>query len=410
MKRIIALMRKELLLVFRDRTALLLMFAAPIALALVLTFAFGRVSGGNSASINLIPLVVVNQDKGELGARFVQVLRSPELSSLITVSESQDAEISRQAVDADQYAGAIVIPETLSECLQQGQDGCATMTLYSNPARPIALGVVKGIIDSFIQRASAASLAARVTMLQLEASGKVTGQDAAQVFSTAAGQAAEYAATHSVMTLDIRAGGAEEEKPFDFLGYYVPATAVLFLMFALSSGSRSLHAERDHGTLTRLLAAPITRTDIIIGKVLGVVAVGVAQMAILVLFSRFVLGVRWGNPIGVALHVLLTVLAISALGLLIGSLARSQQQADAVSMMVTMILAAIGGSFAVRATYPVWLKNLSLIGPNAWALDGFQKLAAGAGIEQLLPQYLALTGMAAVFLAAAVWGMRRTLR
>jgi ABC-2 type transport system permease protein len=408
MKQITALIIKELRIVARDRTALLLMFAAPVALALVMAFAFGGI--GKNAGLGQISFNVVNQDGGEIGARLVDVVNSGELASLLAPHVLTDTASSRAAVDADRVAASVTIPEGLTSCLQGSGGSCPDIILYANPGRIIGVGVVKGIIESFGQRAAAGSLAARIAITQLLTSGLVDPQHAQELLPKLASQAAEIAVNTVQLGIDVETGSAQENKPFDFLGYYVPATAILFLMFTLTTGSRSIHAERDSGTLVRLQAAPIHRSQLVIGKILSVVAVGLVQMGILVLFTRLVLGVHWGNPLGLVIHILLTVTAISALGLMIGGLAQTSSQADAIGGMVTMILAALGGNFVIRSSYPPFMRMLSLIGPNSWGITGFNKLAAGAPLSQLAPEYAALAGMSVLFTVFAVWGMRRVLR
>ncbi len=410
MKKMSAIILKELTLIVRDRTGLLLLLVAPVALALVLAFALGGLGGNSEPSIREIPVIVVNQDEGELGSRLLTVLRSPELGSLLTVSEMSDLNAARSAVDADKSATVIIVPANLSQCFQTAADECAEITLYVNPGRSVTVDVVRGIIDQFVHRSAASSLAARVTVQQLMSSGKLEPQRSTGQVPTAAAAAAEYADSHTLVSIATQTGSAAQQEPFDYLAYYMPATAVLFLMFTLTSGSRSMHAEKESGTLVRLLAAPLTPAQIISGKMLGVIAIGLCQMAILVLFSYVVLGVNWGNPLGVVIHLVLTVSAIASMGLMISGMTRTSQQADAVGMMVTMILAALGGNFIVRASYPPIVRTISLVGPNAWALTGFQKLREGAALAQMAPEFIALAVMTILFSLIAVRTMRRRLQ
>ena len=110
MKKIFLIGWKDLTLAFRDRAALLLMLAAPFLLTLGLGFVTGSFSGGSSSGVGDIPVVLVNQDGGQLGDALVNVFRSQDLAGLVTPSELDDPAAARQQVDADQVAAAIIIP------------------------------------------------------------------------------------------------------------------------------------------------------------------------------------------------------------------------------------------------------------------------------------------------------------
>ena len=84
--KILAITFKELTIVLRDRTALLLMLVAPLALTLVMNFAFGRASSGSLSQINV---VIVNHDDGTLGQTFVDFMQSEALSDLVHATASE---------------------------------------------------------------------------------------------------------------------------------------------------------------------------------------------------------------------------------------------------------------------------------------------------------------------------------
>src|SRR5437016_9639445 len=114
MKKILIIAWKDFTLIVRDRPALLLMLAAPFVLTLGLGFVSGRFTGGRRSSLSDIPVTLVNQDQGQLGAALAGAFSSKDLSGLVTPSTSPDAAAARQRVEADQTAAAVIIPAGLT--------------------------------------------------------------------------------------------------------------------------------------------------------------------------------------------------------------------------------------------------------------------------------------------------------
>jgi ABC-2 type transport system permease protein len=183
--------------------------------------------------------------------------------------------------------------------------------------------------------------------------------------------------------------------------------AIMFLMFTAAGGGRALLQERDSGTLDRLLATPTSSAQVLGGKVLGTFATGLVQQSLLLGATSLIFGRGWGPFPFVALVVLALVAAATAWGTLISALARSTAQAYQLGVVLTLVFAMISGNFFNRSALPVILQRLSYITPNAWGLEAFAKLVAGASFGVLAPGILALAAMAIALFAVAVFAFRR---
>jgi ABC-2 type transport system permease protein len=398
--KILAIMFKEVRIVLRDRTALLLLLAAPLALTWVMSFAFSRVGqGGGMAPISV---VVVNQDTGDLGQTLVSVLRAPTMAELLAVTVLTDPAAARAQVDADKMAAAVVVPADFSQqVLADGQ--AARLELYGNPGRVISTGVVRAILERFAQQVSAGVVGANVTVQQLVESGRLAAAQVPVVAPEIGQRVAEAAGQRELVTVQLVAESGAASGGFNYLAYYAPSMATLFLMFAMMSSARTLLAEREAGTLDRLRAAPLAIAELLGGKVLGVFFVGLLQMATLI-------GITWGDPLAVAAHTVLLVAATAGLGLAVAAWSRTVGQANALGSTVTMVLAALGGNFVPRLAFPAWLRTVSYVGPNAWGIEGYQLLGSGARLADLAPSLAALALMMALFFGLALWGMRRFVK
>src|SRR5205823_5083143 len=128
MKKILIIGWKDFTLIWRDRTALLLMLAAPFVLTLGLGFVSGRFSGGHSG-LSHIPVILVNQDEGQLGAALVGVFSSADLAELVAPNTAADAAAARQQAAGDRAAAAVIVPAGLTASiipdLTTGQSGPA---------------------------------------------------------------------------------------------------------------------------------------------------------------------------------------------------------------------------------------------------------------------------------------------
>jgi ABC-2 type transport system permease protein len=166
-------------------------------------------------------------------------------------------------------------------------------------------------------------------------------------------------------------------------------------------------AERQWGTLQRLLTSPTSPGQVLGGKISGIFLTGLAQMAILILFSAVFFGVRWGAPVALISLIVATVFAASGWGALLAAYAKSPGQAMSLGAMLALVFAGLAGNFVPRQNYPELLRKISLVTPNAWALEGFQALGQGGGMDEVLLPIAALTIMGVVLFGVATVLFRR---
>ena len=157
----------------------------------------------------------------------------------------------------------------------------------------------------------------------------------------------------------------------------VPAYTVTFAFFLVLTVGWLFVAERRHGTMVRLRAAPLRRWEILAGKVLPCGLVSVAQGFLLLLCGRLVFGMSWGaEPWLLVPLVLGTSLAAVGLAVLVAGFARSETQVAVYGTLVVLLLAGVSGSMMPRELMPEEMRNLSYVTPHAWALDAYARLLA----------------------------------
>ncbi|HQN43299.1 MAG TPA: ABC transporter permease [Anaerolineaceae bacterium] len=415
MKKIFNIALKDLLINFRDPMGLVLMLAAPLALTLVIAAAFGGVGGGGSAGLADIPVVIVNHDTGDLSPYLVEAFYSEGLVDLVEPSTVNDDATARAAVDADEVAAAVIIPDNFSESilpagLVQGDISSldskivSVVEIYANPGRPVSATVIRSIVDTVLNQFISGRIGSEITINQLIASGRLSPAEAQQQ-GMIIGQSLGAAEPTERITLSEETGTAS--SGFNWLEYSAPSLAILFMMFTLSAAGRTLLIERDHGTLPRMLVSPTSRAEILGGKLLGNFLTGLLQMTILIVAGGFLFGISWGNPLAVGLLTLAVVAAVTGWGMLPAAFARTPGQANAIGTAITLTFGAAAGSFVPRGALPEWLQKAGLVTPNAWGIEGYYNLIKGATLTETIPAILALLVMAIILFGIAVLAFRR---
>lgn len=405
MRKIFLIGMKDLRLAFRDRAALLLMLAAPFALTLGLGFVTGAFS--SSSGISQVEVAIVNQDNGELGQALIDLFESPELAGLVVPSRLEDPAAARQLVDEDQVAGAVIVPPSYTASILSGSSSetPVSLELYTNPSRPTGSGVIETILTSFTDRVETGRVAGQVAATQLVAAGLIQPSDAVEIGQQIGHQLAEGESQFTI-PLDVRASG-DEPAEFNILAIFAPGMALMFLMFTTTNGGRALLSERNEGTLPRLLITPTSSAQVLGGKVVGIYLTGVAQVAILIVATALLFGVRWGSWLGVTALILAAVAGAVGWGLLITALAKSPGQVNGIGSAIMLIFGILGGTFTNLETMPAWFSAISKVTPNAWGVQGFITLASGGGLDGITGPLAALLAMGAVLFLLSLLLIRR---
>ena len=402
MKKIFLIGFKDVKLAFRDRTALILMLAAPFLLTLGMGFVTGRLSNSESGNgLSKIAVVIVNQDRGPVGGALVKLFQSSTLANLVSPTVFADPAEARRQVDADLTSAAVIVPANFSESLAVPGAGPVPILLVTNPTRSTGSGVIKAILEEFSRQVNARQVATQVTVSQLVSHGLVAPSDAAALAGQLVSQENASAVDSGSIRLETVTSG-RQPVAFDILAYLAPGMALMFLMFTASNGGRTLLAEQTLGTLPRLLVAPVTLAQVLAGKVFGIFLTGAAQMFILIGSSTLLFGLHWGDLLGVVLLVVSAVIGAVGWGMIITALARSPGQVSGIGSAIMLIFGILGGSFVRLNDMGPAIQAFSKITPNAWGLAGFSILAQGGSLADIAGPIAALLLMGVGLFTIAV--------
>jgi ABC-2 type transport system permease protein len=404
MRAAIAIALKDLRLRLRDRSFLIVGFVAPLGLAFIVTSAFGSGFTGNfHASFG-----VVDEDGGPLAKAFTeQVLGAPRLREQFDVQKVGSADEARRLIRGGRDGlidSAFYIPRGFSAAVTNSQR--STITVLRNPNTPVASEVAEAIAHAYVDQVNASRLAI-LTAIRVGGS-RVARPSEGPGEPRAVAELARAAANERIpVRLVDDAVGVREVSGANYFG---PSMAIFFLFFTTSFAARSLLSEREQGTLTRVLAAPISHASVLAGK--GIVGFITGAASLAVMFTVFGLApklkVEWGDPLAIAALCAVTILAVMGLAAVVQTFARTHEQADSYSSMAAVTLSLLGGNFFPLFQMPQAIQRASLATPNGWALRGFMDISYdGAKLVDIGPHIAVIGAFALVTCGLAVIRARK---
>jgi ABC-2 type transport system permease protein len=181
--------------------------------------------------------------------------------------------------------------------------------------------------------------------------------------------------------------------------------AMMFLLFALSGSATSVFEEKKAGLYHRLLAGPVTRSQILIGKFCWGVLIGLVQLVTLFLAGQLMFGIDIiGHLPNLMIMSLAAAAACTAFGMLLAAVSPTPQAASGLATFLILMMSAIGGAWFPISFMPEFIQTIAQFTIVYWAMEGFiQVLWSGHTLSQLLPTLGILTGTAVVVMAIAVW-------
>ena len=369
----------------RERSNIFFVFIFPIALILLIGAQFG---GDFDPAIGLF-----QEDEDPLASAIADGIGADDTLAL---SEFESREELTTAVERGAVQAGVFLPAGMSE---QAADGSQVEIGYV--ARPEDAGrqlqsVVAAAVARVMTPVGAAQFAHEKIGVRfdeaLEAARSETGSAPGLEVETAAVGEALFPATLGRFDL----GASQQLTLFTFL------TAL--------AGSAALILSRRLGISRRMLSTPTSARTIVIGEATGRWAVAMVQGLYIVAATFLLFRVDWGDPWGALLLITTFSAAGAGAGMLMGATFSNDQQAGGIGVVVSLGLAALGGSMLPIELFSPAMNRVAHFTPHAWALDGFAELVRRDGtVLDILPELGVLTAYAAVLLLLASWRLRVVL-
>lgn len=403
----------DIRIVLREPAIWLNLVVIPAALIFVIGLANGQSFG--SGELPRYRVDVIDSDRSPQSEAFIQALQGQN-DTLVICPAQNDAEdfcqlnnleggltseTTTTRLNDGVSLAAVEIPAGFGTALLAGEE--ATVVYRSDEdasASSAGLQAVNTAAQRLRGVIASERIAADIAEATLDGDAAFVDSVREQAGATWAGPPVTIAVTE-----------AERMDPDFLVGIQqsVPGMGGMYVMFLVLAGAGTLVQERKLWTLQRLAAAPVTKADIILGKLLARFVLGMGQFAVAfgvgMIFGR-ILDVSFGNNLLALIVVMVAfALCVSTLTLLLATFVKSEAQAGSLVTLVTLILAPLGGAWwSLDFEFiPDFMRTISVISPFKWMIDGFRNvIARDMGFDGVIVPAAVLLAAAAVFFVIAV--------
>jgi len=406
---------KEFLLLTRDKGGLAVLFLMPLLLVITITV----IQNNTFKSIQAakIPILLVDNDKGAVSQKISQNLATSALFDLI---ESDNEEAVKNLVRKGEYKMGIVIPKNLSHDLnlkiEENVEGILAKFGLEEENIPIVKTKlqpkeVRLYFDPATQQSFKSSVRSNINQMisKIESQtvyqafqAQLTDDESEVIFDTA----------QFIRFNEIDPNNGKKAITPNATQHNIPAWTLFAIFFIMLPLGINMVKEKNQGTFVRLRTNPVSYATVLGGKTLVFLSVALVQFTLMLLVGVFLFP-HLGLPqleISGRLPMLFTVaffagLAAVGLGLLLGTLAKTQEQSAPFAATFVVILAAIGGVWVPVFAMPKLMQTLSQLSPMNWGLNAFYDVfLRDVGISGILPEisllalfFMATTGIAIIY-------------
>jgi ABC-2 type transport system permease protein len=191
----------------------------------------------------------------------------------------------------------------------------------------------------------------------------------------------------------------------------VPGYTIIFVFLTAQTTAYSIYREKREGSFRRLLAAPISKMALLLGKMLPNFITGLVQIGVIFAVSLFVLPLMGldrltlgDDPLALVLVSLTLALCSTGLGIFIAAIARTEAQIGGVAALLLWTMGAAGGCLFPAFLLGGLLDTIGKIVPHYWAVQAYQDLIVrGRGLADVTTEMLVLLAFAGAFFAIGLW-------
>ena len=399
MIKLLATVKKEILLLLRDKVGLSVLFLMPVALILVMTLV--QDSAFKTINEKGIPIVFVNDDNDSLGILIKQGLLNNELCFLSDSIDGKPAssELARKAVSEGKFLIGIIIPKGATAAIRKNVSALVSETLNGEDSLPTLQDSVE--ITILIDPVAKKSFLNAVTSNLREFISEVKTKIMFQTFSE---QVAEvipdkknapkksYEKSQIIRYKEVYASTAEEQIVPNAVQHNVPAWTIFAMFFIAIPLSGSILKEKTEGSVFRLHTMPTPFLLLVNGKIIVYVMVCLIQFLLMLAVGQYLLPtmglpalVLGNSMLGIFILTLATSFAATGFGVMVGTLATTEHQAAIMGSLSILLLSALGGIWVPSYVMPEVMRNISAFSPLNWSLEGFYKLfLRGGGVADIL--------------------------
>jgi len=374
---------KDLMELFRNKLGLIMLVLMPIFMMTMVGFIYP-----SDTSISHVSVALVNEDKGDGSAMLIMALEKMNNSTeMMTMTNASSLNEVRDMIQRGEVEGGIVIASDFTSSLMNGKQGIITIvTDQSNPQTSMLLQTALNKV--------------------FEQIGTLVAEQNVQGLGVNEGNSLAVVKPYSVQTEGAVPGH------FSYFDFIAPGIMAMTVMMSVMTGlPAAISHEKEVGTLDGMMAAPISRLAIILGKTLAQTARGLLQGILILALAVALFGVTiHGSILLVFALLLLGVFSFVGLGVVITSFAKDQETAMMIMMTLMFPMMFLSGVFFPIQQMPWYMQDISKFLPLTYAATALRKvMVLGAGVSMITTELAVLIGFGVVMTAIAVPVFRRAM-
>jgi ABC transporter, permease protein len=408
--------KKEITLIIRDLGGLIVLFLMPLLLILIVTFV--QDGAYKAISKEKTSILLVDNDKGEISHKIKEILNNSDIFNIVTqqnnlpINEVQ----AQQKVLKGEYLMAIIIPENLSLIIKNQVSNNVnniinTFTGDKNQSienKGVINNEIRLYFDPTLQISFKENIKINIDKIIYSIENQYIYEAFQQQLEVENIELSQKIISFKEINPKVN---QEEEKLPNSVQHNVPAWALFAIFFIVIPLSSNIVKEKLQGTGLRVFTSPQPYSFFLLGKIITYMIISVLQFILMLLVGLYffpLLGLPALDISGKLLLLLFVAMAsgLSAIsiGILLGTVASTQEQSAPLGATFTVILAAIGGIWVPVFAMPHIMQIISKISPMHWALQAFYDILLRDGnFLLILPKVSLLLGFSIVCFLIAIY-------
>jgi len=397
MGKLLASIKKEFLILINDKVGLLLMYLMPILLVFIITLV--QDSTFKLVNDNNLEIIIVNKDKGDLGDTLIAHLSSTGTFSIREHHDLSEEGIQKTLLDGNEML-AVKIPANFSESLNAKAKNISIGMLSefeiadtSDQVKELNIMPLKMYYDPVLQETFRFSILSTLySHLSILENRLMIEQLYSEMGFDEIPEGMEDQFMNNRIGIEqVSASNSSGQAIPNSTQHNVPAWSIFAMFFMVISLGGNIVKERLSGSFVRLQTIPASFSLVLISKLFVYVFVAMTQLAIIFALGKFVFPliglpalVLPSNMLGLFVVSLLSALSAISFAMLVGTYAKTQEQASGFGAITIIILAAIGGIWVPSFVMPSYLQTIGNASPLHWCLEGYYTLFLKGGDWYLL--------------------------
>lgn len=381
---------KDLIELFRNRLGLIMLVLMPIFMMSMVGFIYP-----SDTSINDISIALANEDAGygvypSASTAFITALENLNNNAdMITITNVSSFDEVRELIQNGDVEGGIVIASNFTISLMSGRQG--TITIITDQSNPQMSTLLQAVLKEVFEQM-----------------GTWLAQQNVQDLSPAVNASNSLAI---VKPYNVQTEGAVPGT-FSYFDFVAPGIMAMTVMMSVMTGlPAAISHEKEVGTLDGMMAAPINRLSIILGKTLAQTARGLLQGVLILTLAVILFGVTiHGSILLVFALLLLGVFSFVGFGVVITSFAKDQETAMMIMMTLMFPMMFLSGVFFPIQQMPWFMQSISKALPLTYLATALRKvMVLGAGVPVIATELAVMIGFGVVMTTIAVPVFKRAM-